>query len=56
VRLLSEAIDGDRFPLSTRILTLKAIRSKIRPEEAPPPLPPVKHYAPPRAVARRRRR
>jgi hypothetical protein len=31
-RLLMETIDGDRYPLSPRILTLKAILAKIRPE------------------------
>ena len=29
-----ETIDGDRYPLSPRILTLKAILAKIRPEPA----------------------
>ena len=54
-RLLTKAIDGDRFPLSPRIQTLKAIRGKIVPEPIREPLPPPKVYAPPRALARRRR-
>jgi hypothetical protein len=29
---LDRIIDGDRFPLSLRIRTLRAIRAKIRPE------------------------
>jgi hypothetical protein len=55
-RLLTETIDGDRFPHSPRIQTLKAIRAKIVPEPASAPLPPKKHYAPPRATAARKRR
>jgi hypothetical protein len=30
-RLLSSAIDGDRFPLSPRVQTLRAILNKLRP-------------------------
>ena len=59
VRLLCEEldsiIDDDRFPLSPRILTLKAIRAKLRPEPVREPEPPRKHYEPPRAGRRRRR-
>jgi hypothetical protein len=55
-RLLAETIDGDRFPLSPRIQTLKAIRAKILPEPVRAPLPPRKNYAPPRATAARKRR
>ena len=55
-RLLSDTIDGDRFPLSPRIQTLKAILAKLRPEPVREPLPPLKQYAPPRATAIRRRR
>jgi hypothetical protein len=36
-RLLSKTIDGARYPLSPRILTLKAILAKIRPEPAQNP-------------------
>jgi hypothetical protein len=50
-------IDGDRYFLSERIKTLKAIRAKLRPEPEREPLPPPpKQYAPPRATARQRRR
>jgi hypothetical protein len=54
-RLLSQTIDANRYPLSPRIRTLKAILAKILPEPAREPLPPLKHYEPPRAGARRRR-
>jgi hypothetical protein len=55
-RLLSNTIDNDRFPLLPRILILKTILGKIRPEPTPEPLPPPKVYAPPRATTARRRR
>jgi hypothetical protein len=55
-RLLSQTIDANRYPLSPRIQTLKAILAKIRPEPKRDPLPPLKHYEPPRATAARRRR
>ena len=54
---LDGLIDGDRYFLSQRIKTLKAIRAKLRPEPVREPLPPPpKPYAPPRATARQRRR
>ena len=54
---LNGLIDGDRYFLSDRIKTLKAIRAKIRPEPVREPLPPLpKPYAPPRATAKQRRR
>jgi hypothetical protein len=53
--LLRRTIDDDRYPLSPRIQTLKAILAKIRHEPVRPPLPPLKHYDPPRVGARRRR-
>ena len=59
---LNGLIDGDRYFLSDRIKTLKAIRAKIRPEpERKPPPPPPKQYAPlgakpHRATTARRRR
>jgi hypothetical protein len=56
VRLLSDAINNDRYPLSPRIQTLKAILAKLRPEPVREPLPPQKVYGPPRATAARRRR
>jgi len=46
LRELDGLIDGDRYFMSQRIKTLKAIRAKIGPE----PLPP-KQYAPPRATS-----
>jgi hypothetical protein len=55
-RLLTNTIDADRYPLSPRIQTLKAILGKIRPEPTRGPLPPPKMYAPPRATTARRRR
>jgi hypothetical protein len=56
--LLRRAIDGDRYPLSPRILNLKALLAKLDPASVPPanPRPPLKHYAPPRAVLAKRRR
>jgi hypothetical protein len=54
-RLLTNTIDADRYPLSPRIQTLKAILAKIRPEPVREPLPPPKVYAPPRATTARRR-
>jgi hypothetical protein len=56
LRELDNTIDRDGFPLSSRIMTLKAIRAKLRPEPTREPLPPRKHYEPPRATAARRRR
>ena len=54
-RLLTNTIDADRYPLSPRIQTLKAILGKIRPEPVREPLPPLRHYEPPRGSAKRRR-
>jgi len=57
LRELDVLIDGDRYFLSPRIKTLRAIRTKIRPEPVREPLPPPpKRYEPPRATARQRRR
>jgi hypothetical protein len=54
---IARLIDVDRYFLSPRIKTLRAIRAKIKPEPAREPLPPPpKQYAPPRATARQRRR
>jgi len=44
---LHNIIENDRYPLSPRILTLKAILAKIRPEPVRKPLPPLQHYEPP---------
>jgi hypothetical protein len=48
-RLLTNTINDDRYPLSLRIQTLKAILNKIRPEPTRQPAPPLRHYDPPRA-------
>jgi hypothetical protein len=45
--LLRRAIDADRYPLSPRIGQLRGILAKLEPA----PLPPLRHYAPPRAMA-----
>jgi hypothetical protein len=56
LRELDGLIDGDRYFLSPRIKTLRAIRAKIRPEPVREPLPPPpKRYEPPKAAARQRR-
>jgi hypothetical protein len=55
LRELDGIIANDRYFLSSRITTLRAIRAKIRPEPVREPLPPSKHYEPPRVGARRRR-
>jgi hypothetical protein len=56
LRELNGIIDGDRYFLSDRIKTLKAIRAKIRPEPPHEPLPPPpRRYTPPRATRGRRR-
>ena len=56
LRELDGIVANDRYFLSPRVQTLKAILGKIRPEPAREPLPPPKVYAPPRAVQTRRRR
>jgi len=56
LRELDSIMDGDRYFLSQRVQTLKAIRAKIRPEPVREPLPPPKLYEPPRFVRGRRRR
>jgi hypothetical protein len=56
LRELDNIIDGDKYFLSPRIQTLKAIRAKIRPEPERKPLPPLKHYEPPRVGKGKRRR
>jgi hypothetical protein len=52
---LHNIIENDRYPLSPRILTLKAILAKIRPEPARKPLPPLQHFEPPSRGRYRRR-
>ena len=53
-RELHDIIEGDRYPFSSRIRTLREILQKLRPEPLREPLPPIRHYEPPR-VGRRRR-
>jgi hypothetical protein len=55
IKELHNIVENDRYPFSPRIRTLRGILAKIRPELAREPLPP-KVYAPPRAVAAKRRR
>jgi hypothetical protein len=54
--LLHNAIDGDRYPLSSRVQLLRGILAKIRPAPAREPLPPPKVYAPSRAATGQRPR
>jgi hypothetical protein len=44
IRELSQLIDGDRYPLSPRIVALKEILGMLRPEPERAPLPPRRHY------------
>jgi hypothetical protein len=51
-----DIVESDRYPLSPRIRTLRAILGKLRPELAREPLPPPpKHYEPPSKGRYRRR-
>jgi hypothetical protein len=53
---LSQIIDGDRYPLSPRIVALKEILGQLRPEPArPAPLPSRRHYEPPSKGSYKRR-
>jgi hypothetical protein len=52
---LHESVENDRYPFSPRIRTLRAILAKLRPEPVRKPLPPPKHYEPPRFIQGRRR-
>jgi hypothetical protein len=55
--LLKRTIEADHYPLSPRVLTLKAILAKLEPASAlVEPPPPPKHYEPPRFNRGRRRR
>jgi hypothetical protein len=53
---LHAIVEHDRYPLSPRIRTVRAILNKFRLEPVREPLPPPKVYGPPRATAGRRRR
>jgi hypothetical protein len=52
---LHDIVEGDRYPFSSRIRTLRAILAKLRPEPAREPPPPPKVYAPPSRGRYRRR-
>ena len=52
--LLRRMIAADRCPLSPRIRVLQAILDRIEPPPVREPLPPLRHYAPPRVGPRRR--
>jgi hypothetical protein len=55
--LLRRTIDNDRYPLSPRLATLRAILEKLDPPKPRPELrPPLKAYTAPRAATRRRQR
>jgi hypothetical protein len=47
-------INDDCYPFSPRISRLREILHMIRPEPVREPLPPLRHYQPPRATAKRR--
>jgi hypothetical protein len=55
VALLTRTIDGDRYPLSPRVRTLKDILAKVRPDPVREPLSPPKVYEPPRANGRQKK-
>jgi hypothetical protein len=56
VRELSQLINGDRYPLSPRIVALKEILGMLRPEPTREPLPQRRHYEPPSKGRYARRR
>jgi hypothetical protein len=53
IKELHDTIDNNRYPLSPRICTLRAILAKLSPEPVREPFPPLKVYAPPKAVRAR---
>ena len=53
---LHQIVESDKFPFSLRIRILREILHKLRPEPIREPLPPIRHYEPPRSTTRRRRR
>jgi len=55
-RELHDIVERDRYPLSLRVQTLRAILGKLRPEPVRKPLPPLKVYEPPSKGRYRRRR
>ena len=55
IRELHDIVESDRYSFSPRIRMLRAILAKLRPEPVREPLPPRKHYEPPRFIRGRRR-
>jgi hypothetical protein len=56
VAALKRLVDGDRYPLSPRVRTLEEILRRLEPPKpTPAPLPPRKHYEPPRQSPAQRR-
>jgi len=55
IRELPQIIDGDRYPLSPRIVALKEILGQLRPEPVREPRPTRRHYEPPSRGRYRRR-
>ena len=47
IRELSSTIQNDRYPLSLRIVTLKEILGRLRPEAEREPPPSWRYYEPP---------
>jgi hypothetical protein len=56
IKELAEIVEGDPYPFSPRISTLRAILEKLAPQPVREPLPPPKHYLPPRATLAKWRR
>ena len=56
IKELADITGNDRYPLSARIPTLRAILAKLRPEPVRERVPPLRANAPPRATAAKRRR
>jgi hypothetical protein len=55
IRELHDIVENHRYAFSPRIRTLREILNKLRPEPVREPLPPLKHYEPPRGGRYRRR-
>jgi len=55
IREQRNIIQNNRYPLSPRIVALKAVLGMLRPEPAREPLPPLRNYEPPRGGGYRRR-
>jgi hypothetical protein len=57
VALLKRVVDEDRYPSSPRICTLQGILAKLEGPETGTgtSVPPLRHYAPPRAKAAQQR-